>query len=80
MGASDWRDIADTVDSPRQTAMAAGKPPPMRSHSRSMPCVGSLTNGIVSNPFLEQAFRTDRYTIGVDIYRMAHGRISRTRC
>jgi len=29
---------------------------------------GSLTNGIVSNPFLEQAFRTDRYTIKVDIH------------
>ena len=28
----------------------------------------SLTNGIVSNPFLEQAFRTDRYTIKVDIH------------
>jgi hypothetical protein len=29
---------------------------------------GSLTNGIVSNPFLEQAFRTDRYTIQIDIH------------
>jgi hypothetical protein len=29
---------------------------------------GSLTNGIISNPFLEQAFRTDRYTIKVDIH------------
>jgi hypothetical protein len=29
---------------------------------------GSLTNGIVSNPFLEQAFRTDRYTIKVNIH------------
>ena len=29
---------------------------------------GSLINGIVSNPFLEQAFRTDRYTIKVDIH------------
>jgi hypothetical protein len=29
---------------------------------------GSLVNGIVSNPFLEQAFRTDRYTIRVDIH------------
>ena len=29
---------------------------------------GSLVNGIVSNPFLEQAFRTDRYTIKVDIH------------
>ena len=29
---------------------------------------GSLTNGIVSNPFLEQAFRTDRYTIKVDVH------------
>ena len=29
---------------------------------------GSLTSGIISNPFLEQAFRTDRYTIKVDIH------------
>jgi hypothetical protein len=29
---------------------------------------GSLTNGIVSNPFLENAFRTDRYSITVEIH------------
>jgi hypothetical protein len=29
---------------------------------------GSLTNGIVSNPFLDQAFRTERYTIKVAIH------------
>ena len=29
---------------------------------------GSLTNGIISNPFLEQAFRTDSFTIKVDIH------------
>jgi hypothetical protein len=29
---------------------------------------GSLTNGIVSNPFLEHAFRTERYTVRVDIH------------
>jgi len=28
---------------------------------------GSLTNGIVSGPFLEYAFRTERYTITVTI-------------
>ena len=28
---------------------------------------GSLTNGIISNPFLEQAFRTESYTITVKI-------------
>ena len=28
---------------------------------------GSLTNGIVSGPFLEYAFRTDRYTITVSV-------------
>ena len=29
---------------------------------------GSLTHGIVSNPFLEQAFRTDRFTMKVDVH------------
>src|SRR5699024_10927354 len=28
---------------------------------------GSLTNGIISNPFLEQSFRTESYTITVTI-------------
>jgi hypothetical protein len=29
---------------------------------------GSLTNGIVSNPFLDEAFRTERYTIRVAMH------------
>lgn len=58
-----------TLSIPRgQTAMAIGQA------ARDAKCFtltaerGSLTNGIVSNPFLEHAFRTDRYTIKVDIH------------
>jgi hypothetical protein len=58
-----------TLSIPRgQTAMAVGK---AAADAKSFTLVaerGSLTNGIVSNPFLEQAFRTDRYTVRVDIH------------
>ncbi|MBS0578112.1 MAG: FABP family protein [Proteobacteria bacterium] len=58
-----------TLSIPRgQTAMAAGRAS-RDAKSFTLEAVrGSLTNGIVSNPFLEQAFRTDRFTIKVDIY------------
>jgi hypothetical protein len=58
-----------TLSIPRgQAAMAIGK---AAADSKSFTLIavrGSLTNGIVSNPFLEQAFRTDRYAIKVDIH------------
>ncbi len=58
-----------TLSIPRgQTAMAVGQAT-RDAKSFTLEAVrGSLTNGIVSNPFLEQAFRTDRYTIKVDIH------------
>ena len=61
--------ILQTLSIPRgQTAMAVGQAAP-DARSFTLEAVrGSLTNGIVSNPFLEQAFRTDRYTIKVDIH------------
>jgi hypothetical protein len=58
-----------TLSIPRgQAAMAVGQ---AASDARSFTLTavrGSLTNGIVSNPFLEHAFRTERYTINVDIH------------
>ena len=51
-----------------QTAMAVGQATPDAKSFTLEAVRGSLTNGIVSNPFLEQAFRTDRYTIKVDIH------------
>jgi hypothetical protein len=57
-----------TLSIPRgQTAMAVGQAAPDARSFTLTAVRGSLTNGIVSNPFLEQAFRTDRYTIRVDI-------------
>ena len=58
-----------TLSIPRgQTAMAVGQAAP-DARSFTLEAVrGSLTNGIVSNPFLEQAFRTDRCTVKVDIH------------
>ena len=58
-----------TLSIPRgQTAMAAGHAAPDAKSFTLTAVRGSLTNGIVSNPFLEQAFRTDRYTIQVDLH------------
>jgi hypothetical protein len=58
-----------TLSIPRgQTAMAVGQAA-RDAKSFTLEAVrGSLTNGIISNPFLEQAFRTDRYTIKVDVH------------
>jgi hypothetical protein len=50
-----------------QVAMAVGRAP-ADSKSFIVEAVrGSLTNGIVSNPFLEQNFRTDRFTMEVTV-------------
>ena len=58
-----------TLSIPRgQTAMAVGQAGPDARSFTLTAVRGSLTNGIVSNPFLEHAFRTDRYTITVDIH------------
>lgn len=58
-----------TLSIPRgQTAMAVGQAAPDAKSFTLAAVRGSLTNGIISNPFLEQAFRTDRYTIKVDIH------------
>jgi hypothetical protein len=58
-----------TLSIPRgQTAMAVGTAAPDAKSFTLIAARGSLTNGIVSNPFLEQAFRTDRFTITVDIH------------
>ncbi len=58
-----------TLSIPRgQTAMAVGQAMPDAKSFTLEAVRGSLTNGIVSNPFLEQAFRTDKYTIKVDIH------------
>ena len=64
------RAVLLTLSIPRgQTAMAVGQAAPDAKSFTLEAVRGSLTNGIVSNPFLEQAFRTDRYTIKVDIHR-----------
>ena len=47
--------------------MAAGHAAPDARKFRSQAVRGSLTNGIVSDPFLEYAFRTESYTITVTI-------------
>jgi hypothetical protein len=57
-----------TLSIPRgQVAMAVGHAAPDATTFRLEAVRDSLTNGIVSNPFLEYAFRTDRYTISVTI-------------
>jgi hypothetical protein len=58
--------LMQTLSLPRgQTAMAIGKAAPDATSFRLEAVRGSLTNGILSNPFLEYAFRTERYTISV---------------
>jgi len=60
--------LMQTVSIPRgQTAMAVGKAAADAKTFRLQAVRGSLTNGIVSNPFLEHAFRTESYTITVSI-------------
>jgi hypothetical protein len=58
-----------TLSIPRgQAAMAVGQATPDAKSFTLEAVRGSLTNGIVSNPFLEQAFRTERYTIKVELH------------
>ncbi|WP_353234128.1 heme-binding beta-barrel domain-containing protein [Diaphorobacter ruginosibacter] len=58
--------IIQTLSIPRgQTAMAVGKTTADANTFTLEAVRGSLTNGISSNPFLEYAFRTERYTITV---------------
>ncbi|QIL78551.1 FABP family protein [Diaphorobacter sp. HDW4A] len=58
--------IIQTLTIPRgQTAMAVGKTTADAKSFTLEAVRGSLTNGISSNPFLEYAFRTERYTITV---------------
>ena len=58
-----------TLSIPRgQTAMAVGQAAADAKSFTLEAVRGSLSNGIVSNPFLEQTFRTDRYTIKVEIH------------
>ena len=50
-----------------QVALAVGRAEPDAKSFRVEAIRGSLTNGIVSNPFLEQAFRTDLFTMEVTV-------------
>ncbi|APV52004.1 FABP family protein [Betaproteobacteria bacterium GR16-43] len=60
--------LMQTLSIPRgQVAMAVGKAAPDAKTFRLEAVRGSLTNGIVSNPFLEYAFKTERYIITVTI-------------
>jgi hypothetical protein len=60
--------VTQTIAIPRgQTAMAVGTAAADATTFRLQAVRGSLTNGIVSNPFLEYAFRTESYTITVTI-------------
>lgn len=57
-----------TLSIPRgQAAMAVGKAAPDAKSFTLQAVRGATTNGIVSNPFLEHAFRTDNYSIKVTI-------------
>jgi hypothetical protein len=60
--------VLQTLTIPRgQVAMAAGHAAADAKSFRLEAIRGSLTNGIVSVPFLEHAFRTESYTITVTI-------------
>ena len=60
--------LMQTLSIPRgQTAMAVGHAAADARTFRLQALRGSLTNGIVSNPFLEYAFRTESYTITISI-------------
>ena len=61
--------VIQTLSIPRgQAAMAVGQATADARSFRLEAVRGSETNGIVSNPFLEYAFRTERYTITVTIH------------
>jgi hypothetical protein len=61
--------IIQTLSIPRgQTAMAAGKAAADAKQFELVASRGVTTNGILSNPFLEEAFRTDEYRIRITIH------------
>ena len=61
--------VIQTLSIPRgQTAMAVGRAAADAKSFRLEAVRGSTVNGISSNPFLEYAFRTDRYAITVTIH------------
>lgn len=61
--------LIQTLSIPRgQTAMAVGKATADAKTFRLEAVRGSETNGILSNPFLEYAFKTVSYTITVSIH------------
>lgn len=61
--------VFQTVSIPRgQTLMAMGKAAADATAFHLEADLGSLTHGIVSNPFLQHNFRTERYTIAVTIH------------
>ena len=61
--------VVQTLSIPRgQTAMAVGRAAADAKSFRLEAVRGSLTNGISSNPFLEYAFRTERYVIDITIH------------
>jgi hypothetical protein len=61
--------VMQTLSIPRgQTAMAVGRAAADAKTFRLEAVRGSETNGIISNPFLEHAFRTMRYVITVVIH------------
>ncbi len=61
--------IIQTLSIPRgQTAMAVGTASADARTFHLRAVRGSTTNGISSNPFLEQAFRTDSYDIHVTLH------------
>lgn len=61
--------IIQTLTIPRgQTAMAVGKAAPNAKEFELVATRGVTTNGICSNPFLEEAFRTDEYRIKIAIH------------
>jgi len=67
MGTGDGT-VIQTLSIPRgQAAMAFGRAAADARTFRLQAFRGSETNGIVSNPFLEHAFRTESYTITVSI-------------
>jgi len=61
--------LMQTISIPRgQTAMAVGRARANAKSFRLKAVRGSETNGIVSNPFLEHAFKTESFTITVSIH------------
>ncbi|HKX01785.1 MAG TPA: heme-binding beta-barrel domain-containing protein, partial [Methylomirabilota bacterium] len=61
--------VIQTLTIPRgQTAMAVGQATAAATSFRLEAVRGSMTNGISSNPFLEYAFRTERYIITVTVH------------